>query len=67
MSGAELARRLLANLKLYSRMEALLLAIDNEAGKVRRADATEMRVIDGKTKRVHTLAKLMGVSMLSRP
>ena len=46
MSDAELMRRLGAHPELRSRMEALLLAVEDEAGELKQADAAEMRVIE---------------------
>jgi hypothetical protein len=46
MSDAELLSRLDAHPELRSRMEALLLAVEDEAGELKQADAAEMRVIE---------------------
>lgn len=46
MSDAELMRRLDAHPELRSRVEALLLAVEDEAGELKQADAAEMRVIE---------------------
>ena len=46
MSDAELARRLGAHPELRSRMESLLLAVEDETGELGNADAAEMRVIE---------------------
>ena len=46
MSDAELMKRLGAHPELRSRMEALLLAVEDEAGELKQADAAEMRVIE---------------------
>ncbi len=46
MSDAELMRRLGAHPELRSRMESLLLAVEDEAGELKQADAAEMRVIE---------------------
>ena len=46
MSDAELARRLAAHPELRSRMESLLLAVEDETGELGNADAAEMRVIE---------------------
>ena len=46
MSDAELLKRLGAHPDLRSRMESLLLAVEDEAGELKKADAAEMRVIE---------------------
>ena len=46
MSDAELMRRLGAHPELRSRMESLLLAVEDEAGELKQAEAAEMRVIE---------------------
>ena len=46
MSDAELVRRLGAHPELRNRMESLLLAVEDETGELRNADAAEMRVIE---------------------
>ena len=46
MSDAELVKRLSAHPELRSRMESLLLAVEDEAGELKRADEAEMRVIE---------------------
>ncbi|MHB8167655.1 MAG: hypothetical protein ACYDDT_12935 [Sulfuricella sp.] len=46
MRDAELVRRLGAHPELRSRMESLLLAVEDEAGELKRADAAELRVIE---------------------
>jgi len=46
MSDAELVRRLGAHPDLRSRMESLLLAVEDETGELKTADAAEMRVIE---------------------
>jgi hypothetical protein len=46
MSDAELVRRLGAHPELRSRIEALVLAVEDETGELKTADAAEMRVIE---------------------
>jgi membrane-bound ClpP family serine protease len=46
LSDAELVRRLGAHPDLRSRIEALVLAIEDETGELKTADAAEMRVIE---------------------
>jgi hypothetical protein len=46
LSDEELVRRLEAHPQLRHRMESLLLAVEDEAGELREADAAELRVID---------------------
>ena len=46
MSEAELVRRLGAHPELRSRMESLLLAVEDETGELKNADAAEIRVIE---------------------
>lgn len=46
MSDAELVRRLGTHPDLRSRMESLLLAVEDETGDLKTADAAEMRVIE---------------------
>ena len=46
MSEAELVRRLGAHPDLRSRMESLLLAVEDETGEIKTADAAEIRVIE---------------------
>jgi hypothetical protein len=46
MSDAELMRRLGAHPDLRSRIEALVLAVEDETGELKTADAAEMRVIE---------------------
>lgn len=46
MSDAELVRRLGAHPELRSRTESLLLAVEDEAGELKKADEAEMRVIE---------------------
>lgn len=46
MSDAELVERLRAYPELRSRMESLLLAVEDEAGELKIADEAEMRVIE---------------------
>ena len=46
MSDTELVRRLGAHPELRSRMESLLLAVEDETGELKTADAAEMRVIE---------------------
>ena len=45
MSDAELMKRLSAHPELRSRMESLLLAVEDEAGDLKQADAAELRVL----------------------
>lgn len=45
LSDAEFVRRLGAHPDLRSRMESLLLAVEDETGDLKTADAAEMRVI----------------------
>ena len=45
LSDAEFVRRLGAHPDLRSRMESLLLAVEDETGELKTADAAEMRVI----------------------
>jgi len=45
LSDAEFLRRLSAYSDLRSRMEALLLAVEDETGELKTADAAEMQVI----------------------
>ena len=45
-SDEELLRRLGAHPQLCHRMESLLLAVADEAGDLREADAAELRLID---------------------
>lgn len=46
MSDTELVRRLGAHPELRSRIEALVLSIEDETGELQTADAAEMRVIE---------------------
>ena len=46
MSDAELVRRLGSHPDLRSRMESLLLAVEDETGELKTADAAEMQVIE---------------------
>ena len=46
LSDEELVRRLGAHPGLRDRMESLLLAVEDEAGDLREADAAELRVIE---------------------
>ena len=46
MSDAELMRRLGAHPDLGSRIESLVLAVEDETGELKTADAVEMRVIE---------------------
>lgn len=46
LSDEELVRRLGAHPQLCHRMESLLLAVEDEAGDLREADAAELRLID---------------------
>ena len=46
MSDTELVRRLGAHPDLRSRIEALVLAVEDETGELKTADAAEMRVIE---------------------
>ena len=46
LSDAELMRRLSFHPELRSRMESLLLAVEDEAGDLKQADAAELRVIE---------------------
>jgi hypothetical protein len=46
MSDAELVRRLGSHPDLRSRIEALVLAVEDEMGELKTADAAEMRVIE---------------------
>lgn len=45
LSDAEFVRRLGAHPELRSRMESLLLSVEDETGDLKTADAAEMRVI----------------------
>ena len=45
MSDAELSMRLGAHPDLRSRIEALVLAVQDETGELKTADAAEMRII----------------------
>lgn len=46
MSDAELVRRLGAHPDLRSRIESLVLAVEDETGELKTADAAEMRVME---------------------
>lgn len=46
MSDTELVRRLGAHPDLRNRMESLLLAVEDETGDLKTADAAEMRIIE---------------------
>lgn len=46
LSDAEFVRRLGAHPDLRKRMESLLLAVEDETGELKTADAAEMRVIE---------------------
>ena len=46
MSDAELVRRLGAHPDLRSQIESLVLAVEDETGELKTADAAEMRVIE---------------------
>jgi hypothetical protein len=46
LSDAEFVRRLGSHPDLRSRMESLLLAVEDETGDLKTADAAEMRVIE---------------------
>ena len=46
LSDEELGRRLEAHPQLRNRMESLLLAVEDEAGDLREADAAQLRLID---------------------
>ena len=46
LSDAELVRRLGAHPELRSQMESLLLAVEDETGELKTADAAEMRIIE---------------------
>lgn len=46
MSDVELMRRLASHPDLRSRIESLILAVDDETGELKTADAAEMRVIE---------------------
>jgi len=46
MSDAELVRRLGAHPDLRSQIESLVLAVEDETGELRTADAAEIRVIE---------------------
>ncbi len=46
MSDAELVRRLGAHPALRSQIESLVLAVDDETGDLKTADAAEMRVME---------------------
>ena len=46
LSDAELLEKLNANPFLRERIGSLLLAVEDESGNLREADAAEMRIID---------------------
>jgi len=46
LSDEELVRRLGTHPQLRTRMESLLLAVEDEAGDLREADRAELRLID---------------------
>lgn len=46
LSDEELVKRLSRYPELRSRMESLLLAVEDEAGELKKADDAEMRVIE---------------------
>jgi hypothetical protein len=46
MSDAELMRKLGAHPELRSGIESLILAVEDESGELKTADAAEMRVIE---------------------
>lgn len=46
LSDEELVRRLRAHPRLRNRMESLLVAVEDEAGDLKEADAAELRLID---------------------
>jgi uncharacterized protein with von Willebrand factor type A (vWA) domain len=46
LSDDELVRKLSAHPDLRKRVESLLLAVEDEAGEIKEADAAEMRVIE---------------------
>lgn len=46
LSDAELVKRLSAYPELRCRMESLLLAVEDEAGELQKADEAELRVIE---------------------
>ncbi len=46
LSDAEFLEKLKANPGLKDRMESLLLAVEDERGELREADAAELRIID---------------------
>ena len=46
LSDDDLVRKLRAHPELRNRVESLLLAVEDEAGELKEADAAEMRVID---------------------
>jgi len=46
MSDAELVKRLTAHPDLRSRIESLVLAVEDETGELRTADMAEMRIIE---------------------
>ena len=46
LSDEDLVRKLSAHPDLRNRVESLVLAVDDEAGELKEADAAEMRVIE---------------------
>ena len=46
LSDDDLFRKLIAHPELRNRVESLLLAVEDEAGELKEADAAEMRVIE---------------------
>jgi len=46
LSDAELVKRLAAHPDLRSRIESLVLAVEDETGELKTADAAEMRIIE---------------------
>ena len=46
LSDDDLVRKLSAHPELRNRVESLLLAVEDEAGELKEADAAEMRVIE---------------------
>jgi membrane-bound ClpP family serine protease len=46
LSDDDLFKKLIAHPELRNRVESLLLAVEDEAGELKEADAAEMRVID---------------------
>jgi membrane-bound ClpP family serine protease len=46
LSDDDLFKKLIAHPELRNRVESLLLAVEDEAGELKEADAAEMRVIE---------------------